>query len=181
MAEQAKVSSIDALESFRAELVNYVEKARVALEDAEGEVRRTRTWLDVDRATFWTREMKQRTKQMEMAEAEYYNARITRPTESHAFHKMAIAKAKRKVEDAEEKLRVLKHWRTQFDPRVTPLVRQLDPMFFMVMRHLPKGIHMLGESIKALQSYAEKTPIAPKSAPVEVAEVSETTGEGGEP
>ena len=178
MAEQAKVSSIDALESFRAELVNYVEKARVALEDAEGEVRRTRTWLDVDRTTFWTREMKLRTKQMEMAEAEYYNARITRPTESHAFHKMAIAKAKRRVEEAEEKLRVLKHWRTQFDPRVTPLVRQLDPMFFQVMRHLPKGIHLLGESIKALQSYAEKTPIAPKAPPVVV---DETSNEGGEP
>lgn len=178
MAEQAKVSSIDALETFRAELVKYVEKARVALEDAEGEVRRTRTWLDVDRTTFWTREMKLRTKQLEMAEAEYYNARITRPTESHAFHKMAIAKAKRRVEEAEEKLRVLKHWRTQFDPRVTPLLRQLDPMFFMVMRHLPKGIHLLGESIKALQSYAEKAPIAPKAAPVEL---TDPTEEGGEP
>jgi hypothetical protein len=38
-------------------------------------------------------------------------------------------------------------------------------MFFLVGRHLPKGIHSLGESIKALQAYAEKGPIAKPAAP----------------
>ena len=67
-------------------------------------------------------------------------------------------KARRNLEEAEEKLRVLKHWRQTFDNRATPLLRQLDPMFFLVGRHLPKGIHSLGEAIKALQAYAEKGP-----------------------
>lgn len=177
MAEHAKVSSIDALEAFRADLIRYVEKARAALEGAEGEVRRMRTWLDVDRTGYWKREFKQRVKQLEEAEAEYYNARITRPTESHAFHKMAVAKAKRRVEEAEEKLRVLKHWRQSFDNRVTPLLRQLDPMSHLVCRELPKGIHALGESIKALQDYAEKVPAPKPSAPP----VADEAGEGGAP
>ena len=163
MDGQANVSSIDALETFRADLIQFLEKARVALEDAEGEVRRTRTWLDVDRSNYWMSQMKLRHKQLEQAEAEYYNARITRPTESHAFHKMAVAKAKRRVEEAEEKLHVLKRWRMQFDNRATPLLRRLDPAFFLVSRHLPKGVHDLGEAIKALQAYAEKGP-APKPA-----------------
>ena len=166
MAEQAKISSIDALDAFRADLINYVEKARVALEDAEGEVRRTRTWLDVDRTGYWVNQMKLRTKQLEQAEAELYNATITRPKESHAFYKMAVVKAKRRIEEAEEKILVLKKWRQTFDNRATPLLRQLDPMFFLVGQHLPKGIHALGESIKALQAYAEKGPIAkPAAAP----------------
>ena len=176
MAEQAKVSSIDALETFRADLIQFVEKARVALEDAEAQVRRTRTWLDMDRTNHWSSQMKLRMKQLEQAEAEYYNARITRPTENHASHKMAVARAKRRVEEAEEKLRVIKHWRMHFDNRATPLLRQLDPAFFLVGRHLPKGIHTLGEAIKALQSYAEKGP-APKPAPADGA----ATPEGGEP
>ena len=50
MSGPAKVSSIEALEAFRADLIRYVEKARVALEDAESEVRRTRSWLEADRA-----------------------------------------------------------------------------------------------------------------------------------
>lgn len=163
MAEQAKVSSIDALESFRADLIRYVEKARAALEDAEGEVRRTRTWLEADRSKHWTAQMKLRVKQLDQAEAEYYNARITRPTENHASHKMAVARAKQRIVEAEEKLAVLKRWRMRFDNRVTPLLRQLDPAFHLVGTHLPKGVHTLGESIKALQAYAEKTP-APKPA-----------------
>jgi hypothetical protein len=170
MAEQANVSSIDALESFRADLIQFLEKARVALEDAESEVRRTRTWLDVDRSHHWTNEMKLRLKQLEQAEAEYYNARITRPTENHASHKMAVARAQRRVEEAEAKLHVLKRWRLQFDNRATPLLRRLDPAFFLVGNHLPKGVHALGESIKALQAYAEKSPAPKPAAPAAAGE-----------
>lgn len=165
MAEQANVSSIDALEAFRADLIQFVEKARVALEDAEGEVRRTRSWLDVDRTGHWTAQAKLRLKQLEQAEAEFYNARITRPTESHSFHKLAVAKAQRRVEEAQEKLQVIKRWRMQFDNHTTPLLRQLDSAFFLVGNHLPKGIHVLGESIKALQDYAEKAPTPKPAAP----------------
>lgn len=167
MSDQVKVSSIDALETFRADLIQYVEKARVALEDAEGEVRRTRTWLDVDRTNYWTRQLKQRTKELDQVEAEFYNAKITRPTESHAFHKMAVLKAKHRLEEAEAKILVLKKWRQTYDNRVTPMLRQLDPLFFLVSLHLPKAIHSLGESIKALQAYAEKGPTVKSIAPAE--------------
>lgn len=177
MAEQANVSSVDALEAFRADLIQFVEKARVALEDAEGEVRRTRTWLDVDRTGYWSNQLKGRAKQLEQAEAELYNVTLTSPRESHAFQKMAVLKARRKVEEAEEKMRLLKQWRQTYDNRTAPLLRQLDPAFFMVSRHLPKGIHMLGESIKALQAYAGKGP-APNRPPLPEDGVSD---EGGAP
>lgn len=178
MSDQARITSIDALEAFRADMIQYVEKARVALEDAEGEVRRTRSWLDVDRAGFWTAQFKQRTKLLEQAEAELYNAALTRPKESHAFQKMAVMKARRNLEEAEEKLRLVKHWRQTFENRATPLLRRLDPMFFMVERHLPQGIHALGEAVKALQAYAEKGPVTkPHAAP----SATQTAAEGGAP
>jgi hypothetical protein len=177
MADHANVSSIDALEAFRADLIQYVEKARVALEDAEGEVRHTRSWLDVDQSVYWNRQFKQRAKQLEQAEAELYNVTLTSPTESHAFQKMAVLKARRRLDEAGEKLRVLKHWRQTFDNRATPILRRLDPMFSLVGRDLPKGIHALGESIKALQAYAERVP-APKNTPPPATEIP---GEGGAP
>ena len=158
MSEQAKVSSIDALEAFRADLIQYTDKARVALEDAEGQARRMRTWLDVDRSGHWTRQMKQRTHRLDQAEAELYNVNLTSPRDSHVVQKMAVARAKRDIEEAEEKLRKLKHWRQIFDNRVTPLLRQMDPMLFIVGQHLPKGVHALTEMIKTLQAYAEKLP-----------------------
>lgn len=175
MAEHANVSSIDALEAFRADLIQYVEKARVALENAEGEVRRTRSWLDVDRTGYWGGQFKQRSKQLEQAEAELYNVTLTSPSESHAFQKMAVLKARRRMDEAEEKIRVLKHWRQTFDNRATPMLRQLDPMFSLVGREIPKGIHSLGESIKMLQAYAERLPTASKQVPT----ATEPPQEGG--
>ncbi len=160
MSEQANVSSIDALEAFRADLIRYVEKARVALEDSAGEVRRTRTWIEVDRSGHWAAQSKARVKRLEQAEAELYNVVLTMPRESHAVQKMQVMKAKQDLEEAEAKLRKIKHWRQTYDNRVTPLLRQLDPMFFLVGQHLPKGIHMLTESIKNLQAYAERSPVS---------------------
>lgn len=165
MSDQARISSIEALEAFRADLIKYVEKARIALEDAESEVRRTQTYLDMDRLGYWAGQCKQRTKLLEQAEAELYNVTLSSPTESHAFQKMAVTKARRNLEEAMAKLHVVKRWRQNFENRATPLLRQLDPMFFLVGRHLPKGIHALGESIKALQAYAEKTPFIKPNAP----------------
>jgi len=163
--QQVRISSIDALEAFRADLIQYVEKARLALEDAESEVRRTRTWLDVERSGYWTAQRKQWTKLFEQAEAELYNVMLTSPQESHSFQKMAVAKARRNLDHAEEKLRVVQHWRQTFENRATPLLRQLDPLFFHIGRQLPKAIHSLGLSIQALQAYAQASPISHSSAP----------------
>ena len=176
MAEHANISSIDALDAFRGDLIQYIEKARVALEDAEGEVRRTRSWLEGDRNGFWRRQLKHRIQLLQQAEAELYNVTLTSPRDSHSVQKMAVARAKRAVDEAEEKLRILKHWCQTFDNRVTPILRQLDPMFYLVSQSLPKGVHSLTEMIKSLQNYAEKTPAS--RPPAVAVDAAETEGGG---
>jgi hypothetical protein len=157
MSNQARITSIDALEAFRAELIHYIEKARVALEDMTGEARRMRTWLDVDRAQYWAAQLKKRTKQLDQAQEALYSANLTRPHASNALQKMAVAKAQRQVDEAVAKMQVIKRWRQVYDNRTGPLLRQLEPMFFRVGQHLPKAVHTLGETIKTLQAYAEST------------------------
>ncbi len=163
MSEQAKISSIDALEAFRADLIQYIAKARVALEDMEGDVRRTQTWLDTDRLQHWTGQTRLWMKNLQQAEQELYSANLTNPQAGNAFQKMAVHKARRQLDEAEEKMRVVKKWRQTFENRATPLLRQLDPIFHLVGQQLPQGVHSLGEAIKALQAYAEKN-VPPQSA-----------------
>ncbi|KAB2638551.1 MAG: hypothetical protein DVB25_07510 [Verrucomicrobia bacterium] len=160
MSNQARISSIDALEAFRTELLHYTEKARVALEDMTGEVRRTRTWLDVDRTQYWTSQSKKLTKLLHQAEEELYSANLSNPRSTNAIQKLAVARVRHKLEAAAAKLQLIKHWRQIYDNRSSPLLRQLEPMFFRVGQHLPKAVHSLGESIKALQAYAEAGPQA---------------------
>ncbi|MEO0017272.1 MAG: hypothetical protein RLZZ522_555 [Verrucomicrobiota bacterium] len=168
MSNQARISSIDALEAFRAELIRYIEHARVALEDLTGDARRTRTWLDVDCTQHWAGQLKKRTKQLHQAEEELYRANLTNPQASNAFQKMAVQRAKRKLEEAEAKMHLIKRWRQVYDNRTTPLLHQLEPMFAQVGQQLPKAVHALTETIKILQAYAESgRPAAPKARPAE--------------
>lgn len=161
MSEPVHVGSIDAIESFRAALVEFLKEARTALESVEAEVRRTQTWLDGDCRSKWTRQFKESVKKLDQAEEELYSANLSDPRGSHAFQKMAVTKARRRVVEAEEKLLVVKRWRQSFENRSSPLVRQLDPMIQLVTRKLPMGVHDLSEMVKALQAYAETTTPKP--------------------
>ena len=63
MAERAQVSSIDALEAFRSNLVIYVSKARPALEEVSAEVVRTRAWLETEKRAYWENQVRRRRKE----------------------------------------------------------------------------------------------------------------------
>jgi hypothetical protein len=170
MSDQVRISSIDDLERFRGHLIQYIGNAGSALEEMVSEVRRTRTWLDTDRMQHWGSELKKGKKRLEQAEQELYSANLTDPQANHALQKMAVFKAERVVSEVEDKLRLLKQWRLQFDQRTQPLVQQLDRMFSLLSQQLPKGVRSLGESIKALQDYAEsqrplKKPAEPSPQP----------------
>ena len=49
MAEQAKVTSLHALESFRADLIVFISEAHRAVDEVGDEVRRTRYWIQKQR------------------------------------------------------------------------------------------------------------------------------------
>ena len=46
MGEQVKVTSLDALEAFRARLIVFITKAKRSVDMATDEVRRARQWLE---------------------------------------------------------------------------------------------------------------------------------------
>lgn len=167
MSNQVRVTSIDALEQFRSELVQYITKARAALESASGDVRRTKDWLDRDRTAFWAGEIRKRTKLLHQAEQELYSAKLTRPLDSNTFHKMAVQRAKRALDEAEDKMRTIMQWRHRFERMASPHLRGLDPLLSILSHDLPRGVISLSEAIKTLQAYSEKLPpasIPPSSA-----------------
>ena len=166
MADKAKVTSIDALESFRATLVRYLERARRSLDEAAGETRRTRSWLDGDRRLHWDFQVRQRQRLLDQAEQELYSAMLSDDKQVHVFRKMAVLKARRRLEEAEEKLKAVKQWQRRFDQQVEPLLRRLESTHDMVSHHLPLALASLDRTITVLQSYAESRP-APQPPPAE--------------
>lgn len=168
MAENAHVTSLDALESFRSGLIVYLSKTRPLIEDACDDVGRTRQWLQSEQRTHWENQVRQRTKKLEAAQQALFSAGLSNLREPTMTERNAVAKAKRALDEAVEKLRVVKRWSMEFDTRAEPLVKQLEHLRTVLASDMPKAVLHLGQLIKTLDAYAGISPSAsapPPSAP----------------
>lgn len=165
MADHAKVTSLDSLDSFRAAMVIFLTKGRVAVDQASDEVKRARQWLEHDRRSHWENELKRRTRNLERAQQELLSARYSEFNESQTMQKSAVRKAKALVDEAEDKLRRVKIWVRNFDGTFEPLTRKLDVLRQYLDHDLPRAIVYLVQVQRTLEAYAETSPLLSAAPP----------------
>jgi hypothetical protein len=166
MAEQVKVTSIDSLESFRSSVIVFMTRARVAIDQASDEARRTRTWVETDQRVHWEGQVKRRRKVLEQAEGELMSARMSEFIDSLNVQQQAVRKAKVALDEAEEKLRKVKAWSRDFDRYADPMVRKLDSLRHYIDHVMPKSVLFLAQVRNTLEAYAEiHAPISGAEAP----------------
>lgn len=161
MSTKANISSIDALATFRAQLIVALEKLTTAVDDASDDVSRTRVWLQHEQRMFWEGELKRRAKILEMAQQELFSSRISSLEPSTLDRQMAVRKAKNAVDEAMTKLQVLKKWNRVFDSEVEPLGRQLDKVRGVLSGDMVEAVAFLTQAVKALDDYTRITSQAP--------------------
>jgi hypothetical protein len=160
MAEQqAKVRSVDAIEAFRSQLILFLSKAKPTLEEAVGELTRTRLWVENEQKSYWQREVKTRKQKLEQAQSELFSARLSRIEKPSAAQQMAVHRAQRAIHEAEDKLRVLKKWERELETRTEPMVKLIEQLHGYLTTDMGKAVALLGEIIKTLQAYAEMGPM----------------------
>ena len=177
MATQARVTSIDVLESFRACLITYLTRSRLAVDDIADEVRRTRVWLQTDRRMHWEHEIRRRLKLLDQAQQELMTSRLTGHQEALLVRQAAVHKAKRAVTEAEEKLRKTKQWVRDYDGAVEPVARRIETLRQYLDLDMPKAVAYLANLQKTLEGYAEDS-LPPGALPA-VSTSGETTPEAG--
>jgi chromosome segregation ATPase len=163
MATHAKVTSIDALEAFRASLIVFLNKAHSALDQASDEIRRVRTWIQYDRRSYWEGEQRRRARALAQAEQEMLSARMTKALDNLTTQQAAVNKARRALEEANEKMRRIKLWIRDFDGTVEPMAKGLNSLRGYLDHDLPQGIAFLNEIEKIMESYTEIPQPAPGS------------------
>lgn len=176
MEQQAKVTSVDALENFRASLILFLSKAKPALEEVMHEVVRTRLWIEGEQRTHWEREIKARRRKLEQAQAELFSANISNIQKASAAQQMAVQHATRAIHAAEEKMRMLKKWNRELENRADPLVKQIEQLHGFLTSEMVRAIAFLAEAVKILQSYAE---VSIGTRPVPTAVATETESAAG--
>lgn len=178
MADQAKITSLDALQSFRAHLIIFLTKARRALDQTGDEVRRTRAWVQTEQRAHWEGQIRRRRRMLEQAEGELMSARLSEFVDSPSHQQAAVRKAKAAVAEAEEKLDRVKAWNRNFDSLFDPHVRKVEILRDYLDHDLPKALAYLDQVQKILESYTQMggpPSIAPATPPPSSAESEQPT------
>ena len=165
MAEQAKVTSLDALESFRADLIVFTSEAHRAVDEVGDEVRRTRYWIQNDQRTHWEGQARRRKRVLDQAEQELFAAKLSGLRDTTAAQESAVRKAKAALAEAEDKLRAIKQWNRNFDGCADPLVKGLNSLREFLDQDMPKALAYLVQAQRTLEAYAETGGPASASAP----------------
>ncbi len=164
MPQQARVTSLDALQAFRSNLIVYLSQARPALEEVSADVLRTRVWLENDQHLHWENQMRRRAKELEQAQQALFSAKISNLRHENALEQLAVQRARRAVEEADIKLRTLKKWAREYDSRLQPMVKQVEKLQTLFTIDMVKALTYLAEALNTLAAYADiKAPEAPAS------------------
>lgn len=167
MAEQAKVTSLDALESFRAALIVFLTKARQSTDEVRDAVRRTKQWLQHDQPEYWSAQIKVRRRALDLATQELFSARLSEFVDKTP-KQQRVRKCKEALEHAEEKLRNTKKWNQNFEAVSDPLTKRLESLRKFLDDDLPKGVAFLSQAQRTLEDYSEMRH--PSTAPPATAE-----------
>lgn len=165
MDRQAKVTSTEAIESFRTSMVIFLAKAKRAVDDVTGEVMRARNWVQMDQRTHWEGELRRRSKKLEQAQMELMSARLSALVDTPFAQLAAVRKAKADVEEAEGKLRMVKLWTREFDRLAGPMVKRLESLRGVLEEDMPQGIAYLTGVERALHAYADTHSTVPPTPP----------------
>ncbi len=179
MPDRAKVTSLEAIEAFRAKLIIYRDKAGRVLDEVSDEVTRTRLWLEGDRVAHWQNQIRLRHRELEQRQQELFAAQLSGLLEASQVQQAAVQKARQSLRDAESRLQLVKQWNRQYDQRVEPLGRQVEKFRHNLGNDLGRAVVWLNELLKTLSDYVElsqKTPAAPAPPAAAAPETSEKGG-----
>ena len=161
MPEKAHVTSVEAIDEFRANLIVYVSKARPALEEVTSEVLRMRLWLENDQRAALEGLVRRQRKELEQAQATLASARMAVIKHEISGEQLAVTRAKRTVEEAEHKLKRLKYWDREFATVVEPLAKQLEKLHTVLSSDLGKASAYLSRVVAQLGAYADVLRASP--------------------
>jgi predicted nucleic acid-binding Zn-ribbon protein len=154
MAQQAQITSVEAIELFRAALILFTGQARASLEEVSGEVLRAKQWLENDQRRLLENDLRVRAKKLEEARQELFSARISSFQETTSLQQLAVQRAQRAARETEEKLARLKKWDREIQNRSDPLVKQVEQLHNFLAAEMPKAVASLAQTVRTLDAYA---------------------------
>ncbi|MEX0711108.1 MAG: hypothetical protein WD278_02085, partial [Pirellulales bacterium] len=158
---RAGVYSIAALDDFRAALCSVAAEARQALVAVDLEAARMLEWIQEHQVKHWRSELRRRQEAVTNAKADLDRARISamfgRPADC-IDQKRALQRAKLRLEEAEEKIKAVKHWGRLIEQELAEFKGPFQQLDTTLSVALPLAAAELDRLIAALEAYAATPP-----------------------
>ena len=157
MAGDANITDVGALDEFRRALIRFREELNAALAEADSEVKSTFVWLERDRMLHWRRAVPRLDEELTSAKGALFRKEAqtmgTGQRPSTIDEKKAVERAKRRCEEARERLERTRRWLATLERDVSLFKSAMSPIASMVDRDLPDAILRLRNMALALEAY----------------------------
>jgi hypothetical protein len=157
----ANVASIEALRVLRLALVQFQSEADSGLTQLELEGRRPGPWIDNDRRMYWQREVRKASDALAEARMALERAEMTTSAEDHRYaydERKALERAKRRLRLCEEKVELVRKWRSVVHKEVEEFEVQVAKFRRFLETDFVQGIAALQRMADALERYTQQRP-----------------------
>lgn len=165
MARPARVQSTDAIKHFRAKLIRFADNAKAALGDTDAELLRAGNWLRQDRQVYWKTEHRRRAEAFQRAKSALNQKRLyksaTGDRQSSVEEEKAFAVAKRRLQEAEQKVAAVKSWIRKLEDERFLYKAQSQRMARAAEMDVPRAVAMLDRILDSLDAYVHERAPSP--------------------
>jgi hypothetical protein len=162
MGESARVESIEALEIFKRALWKFQEAANVALGDAEAESHHVMRWLENEQRSYWQDQIRKRQELVARASEAVRQKKLfkdsTGKTPSAIEEEKALQLAKRRLEEAEQKLMNVRRYTPLLQKEIQTYKGSVQRFATSVQADLPAAAHQLTALLIKLEEYVAIKP-----------------------
>lgn len=159
----ANVKAIQALEELRTALMRFKSDTQRTLQVAEGEINRTKAWLQ-ERLTYWQRELQRRQRELQEAQGalrtcqaqSYRDPETGRVYVPDCSREQAVVRqAQHQVEQATTSLRTVQYHMRKVEEAATSYKHKSVQLERTLESDLLKASDLLSKSAETLWSYVE--------------------------
>jgi hypothetical protein len=161
MGEAARVHSIDALKTFKVYLIKFAEVAGAALGDAESEMRRTLSWLEMEQNTFWQQQVRKRGEAVMKCKEAVRHKKLFKDAgggrQSVVDEERALAAAQRRLEEAEQKVNAVRSHTRKLQREIQMFKGGIQRFSTSVHADIPRACNRLENMVRSLEQYLNLT------------------------
>ena len=160
MALGANIRSIDALQSMRAAILNFLKEAEQSLAEVDAESQRVADWITHQQPSYWKLEKRKREKEVAQAKDDLRRVQlsISDHKPSAVEQKKALKKAQNRLEESRQKIEAVKRWGRAFQQAQHEYRGQIQQLMSAVDGDLPRSVSMLEKMIENIDAYLAVAP-----------------------